>query len=742
MEVENQGFHITEKKEEQTKGLSLLLIVLTIGGFAFSLQAMFHAEMSYIPSFLSVLIFSGIVYAGFRKQGAKEKAIIIIYTLAVIIAALLFQRYFLAGAMDFLNQIIANINYITGWSTEYFVVPRCDNMVLAFHLFFGCFLAAISLYLGYAIVRKHWLPVVIFWLPVLFAAVFFEMKTAEVVCALAAVSIIGCFGYSQTQVREEKIYAATLIAITVVIALAAYFLMGSSLYEPNSNIAQFKEYIIEQVDTAKFGEQDFPEGKTSRGIGGNEDIRLAVTSDKSGKMYLKAYVGSVYKDGNWELLDGKKYSEKYEGMFQKYQKEEFHPLSQLHSYIKVSQGKTSNVISCDVAKVSIVNENAYQKYVYLPYGASYESVQKVNAYHQDLNLTKTLLENTAQEQDEYEVDMTVQDDILGYTGASWLSTEASNGQGSGTYRDIEADYRKFVYENYMDITKEQEETVLPYVSFESEDLAAFTDALRKNLKNQGQQDGNWDALRYTTMGTLAFRYAGIPARYVEGYEVVTDGTPASSGKYITYVTGENAHAWVEIYKNGIGWIPVDVTPGHYENLKQKNMNSEEQVEKEKTNTVQGVSRRQEEKEEEENENEPWNWGRIVLVILMALAAVILLSIAVILIRWRLIWLRRSRIMSQDNQELAFREVVAFLSDLTAYLSIPEEELPQEIVGMLRAFWFMPGAAASTTKEQVGILCEYAGQKQEVMIQNVRIWSRLKLRFLDCLEFPFDAGLSL
>lgn len=49
------------------------------------------------------------------------------------------------------------------------------------------------------------------------------------------------------------------------------------------------------------------------------------------------------------------------------------------------------------------------------------------------------------------------------------------------------------------------------------------------------------------------RIAGIPARYVEGYYV--QAVPGGE----TIVSGRNAHAWVEIYLNGIGWVAFDPT---------------------------------------------------------------------------------------------------------------------------------------------------------------------------------------
>ncbi len=52
----------------------------------------------------------------------------------------------------------------------------------------------------------------------------------------------------------------------------------------------------------------------------------------------------------------------------------------------------------------------------------------------------------------------------------------------------------------------------------------------------------------------------IPARYVEGFFV--DVSESSSGKASTVIVSSNeAHAWCEIYIEGIGWIPFDSTPG-------------------------------------------------------------------------------------------------------------------------------------------------------------------------------------
>ena len=63
-------------------------------------------------------------------------------------------------------------------------------------------------------------------------------------------------------------------------------------------------------------------------------------------------------------------------------------------------------------------------------------------------------------------------------------------------------------------------------------------------------------MHFASTATLIFRDMGIPARYVSGY--VAD-IPASGR---TLVPDANAHAWVEIYIDGYGWHPIEVTPAY------------------------------------------------------------------------------------------------------------------------------------------------------------------------------------
>lgn len=68
---------------------------------------------------------------------------------------------------------------------------------------------------------------------------------------------------------------------------------------------------------------------------------------------------------------------------------------------------------------------------------------------------------------------------------------------------------------------------------------------------------------FATVATLMLRMKGIPARYVAGYAVLPSAFKLNEeGEYEAVVTGASAHAWAEAYVQGIGWIPVETTPGY------------------------------------------------------------------------------------------------------------------------------------------------------------------------------------
>lgn len=68
---------------------------------------------------------------------------------------------------------------------------------------------------------------------------------------------------------------------------------------------------------------------------------------------------------------------------------------------------------------------------------------------------------------------------------------------------------------------------------------------------------NGYCVQYATAGSLMLRYVGIPTRYVDGY--IASDFSYSGGKYTGTVYDRNAHAWIEVYVSGYGWMTFEMT---------------------------------------------------------------------------------------------------------------------------------------------------------------------------------------
>ena len=67
------------------------------------------------------------------------------------------------------------------------------------------------------------------------------------------------------------------------------------------------------------------------------------------------------------------------------------------------------------------------------------------------------------------------------------------------------------------------------------------------------EDHRGICVHFATAAAVLYRCLGIPARITEGFLI-----KAEAGKYVE-VKGADAHAWVEVYQDGVGWLPVEVT---------------------------------------------------------------------------------------------------------------------------------------------------------------------------------------
>ena len=157
------------------------------------------------------------------------------------------------------------------------------------------------------------------------------------------------------------------------------------------------------------------------------------------------------------------------------------------------------------------------------------------------------------------------------------------------FRKAESAYRSFVYRNYLRVPesvtqmlgKFWDETAAGYGSWENLTLPQAQTCTLNFLNRCFPEEGTPEdmelplaaakgtSFQYAAVAVMTLRYFGIPARYAEGYVISEEMAAAAQANEPLTVDSRCARAWAEVYQDGIGWIPMELTPGLGEVPEQK-----------------------------------------------------------------------------------------------------------------------------------------------------------------------------
>lgn len=147
---------------------------------------------------------------------------------------------------------------------------------------------------------------------------------------------------------------------------------------------------------------------------------------------------------------------------------------------------------------------------------------------------------------------------------------------TGTIAKAEQLYRSYVYTNYLDVPNSTMQVlgeIIAQQGWSANDkdvIAEIAQYVQSVARYQTDYDRALDreedvvaafltqyregvCQHFASAATLLYRALGIPARYVIGYVGDT-----KAGQYVN-ILAQNAHAWVEVYVDGLGWVNVEVT---------------------------------------------------------------------------------------------------------------------------------------------------------------------------------------
>ena len=182
-------------------------------------------------------------------------------------------------------------------------------------------------------------------------------------------------------------------------------------------------------------------------------------------------------------------------------------------------------------------------------------------------------------------------------------------------------------------------------------------------------------MHFASSAALLLRTINIPARYTTGF--VLDESDFKGGN-VAAVTQAKAHAWVEVYVKGVGWVMIEATPGsggssgsepmdepaagkaeetNQQNIEEQKSNSNDQ---QGSNSSGSQSSQQNSQSSEPNPENKEQKSQFVLFFVIATIILVL--------RRKYLLKQREKLLSQENINKKYIAYYDYLNELKQYNS--------------------------------------------------------------------------
>ena len=559
------------------------------------------------------------------------------------------------------------------------------------------------------------------------------------------------------QKSKNTVSAASFLLVGVIVAgVAAISLQTGTMQALSENAKNALHYWRYE----KAGEV-LPEGNLSEPVTKTEstDAILSVTADTAQTLYLRGFVGDSYENGVWSALDAEAAAEEKD-LFYWLHQSGFYPQSQLASAARLMGNYRSGSVS--VQNLTGCSLYRYEPCTILPERAwlARNKIQPSAVETSGLRGERGYSYETVSDA------QTLLPELLDF-----LQNDTSDSVKS--YLQMESAYREFVYSYALTVPAEFRaqlgavldsccESYGPADSLTKEQAQTAALAFLENcfdgsgdiaLPLADTADGT--TYQYATVAALALRYYGIPARYVEGYTVkTTENEPTS-------VDASAAGAWVEVYQDGIGWLPLALTPG-LEDLSAeqtesgiKPVGAGKEGNGDGPRVTEGQELEQDDAEPDNSEDNTPDGGQRTGLLhkpafwIILVAALLLLLLAAIFIRHAVILKKRNEAFTQEDPSAAAACLFTDCASLLAALGLKrgtgsmlelcetaKEQLGEEYAAKLHDMTMYNAQALfssrAITPEQLAEMHTFHDATLEKLKPHTNWPKKLRLKWLDCL----------
>lgn len=456
----------------------------------------------------------------------------------------------------FYGKIMAQINIIIGliiWSPPFINLVDITHIILVCAMFISLIFYMLTFCAG-----KGWIMVLVS-VPFLIMSPIYDIDIELLDLFLLGLFFVGSYTvgnvHNPSKRKKRKVHrlsasermsaggsgAAILMALFLIFSIIAYTFATprlDNLYE----IPMTVESIVQQTISSVVNVEP-DNGNVNRGNNysfGQKHLEIVTSQQPKDAVYLKNYTGGYYNNGRWNTVNENSFfSNMQEGNY-----------------------------------YSMVCNNPY--YI-LQFILDESDVMDINVHSYKSLMTGTCVPVLSQETGSENGYTTYQ----GYNLSDFLSVLDT--VSAGGFDDLLGEYGAYAESTYMYVPEDKIPRIVELCNTSGVRKGNYTAATNFIISTLNEMttyttspgnapsgvdiaeyflfdSGKGFCQQYATTAALMYRLLGLPSRYVTGYMVTpSDFHKNSDGTYTAIATDEKAHAWVEVYVDGTGWIPTEVT---------------------------------------------------------------------------------------------------------------------------------------------------------------------------------------
>lgn len=572
--------------------ISFLLSAALFGGMLWLTASLFTLEISFmIPAAIGAVVIMTCSISSLL--GKSEWIIPTAWLVLIFLSAVLFWNRLADGFAQLLNEIMDTYKQVRPRNYEIFTVNDLAGInyataELAALLAVGCaeFVKRRSCAFG-------WLTTASL---VALCAVFLPVISASWLVAAALFLLLVWFIAAIYKKQRINLVARWTVLKswlrTAVVFLLIFAAFGSVLGIDNKPkpIRGLSEAARNWIDDLRYGSTEntgLAEGDLSK-VGTRQagtETMLKVTMSEPTSYYLRGFVGEVYQDNRWSALSRKTLYDNGD-VFNALHQSGFYAQSQIATAADMlDEGIVQYQNSVQIENVGLPSKYLYAPYELLPWslildkGAIGDGTVLADGFTGQRKFSFTAANNL----------------VVQYQKIAALLQQKRDNGGASDYLKNEAAYNQFVYEQYTALPSDidsylaeklgsyaieegqihfdyqkAKQNILYYLTDSvaySENVGAVEDGIDFILNFLDGTKSGYD-VHYASAAAMLFRYYGIPARYVEGYVVTKEDAANAAPGDTLFLDSSHAHAWVEYYQDGVGWLPFEVTPTYLSVMEQ------------------------------------------------------------------------------------------------------------------------------------------------------------------------------